>query len=444
MTLPLHILLSGGIPSQFGAVGPMSAGPAAPTTSSTVTLQQLQQNALKPYQPRPQPRFFPSKTTATGATPRQTKTASNIVSTAKAAAAASPKLYAPKLSRLAKSVSDPLKNTPAPSASVPAAGYTEPDFTARPQGEADHEGFLFGEMLSQGRHTPAQIVQSWENIQERKDRRLTARSNYFASLIQDRHRADLQRRNQHDVTAATNLRAAIGNMMQVKLKEAELRFRARQFNAKTKSSILGQAVSTFGPTAITKEMREASTRIVDMSDAIATINKFQAISDEAQGMGAIGDMVHAAKYFFNMGDARTFEELRNKIIFKIKSALGSSKLADSDKEAANLMRTVPGAGADQKAVVQWVMDARRVFEKHRRSAFDVLDSSNPNYGESIRRRIDDMVIEELNAMEESVRITGARTQAELKQLEDETRAFYRLPPSANVSTTVTVPPRKVR
>lgn len=136
-----------------------------------------------------------------------------------------PQMGAPRLQ-------DPAPLGPAPRSDVTTrpGDVAQPDFEARPDGEAEMEAYLFGQMVLRGNRAPQAMQNSWRDIQTAKRSRITQRATYQADLIKERHRQALMQNREADRYDVENERAVMGEIMANRRQEADMKMRARQFN----------------------------------------------------------------------------------------------------------------------------------------------------------------------------------------------------------------------
>lgn len=267
------------------------------------------------------------------------------------------------------------------------AEYLPPAFTARPQGEADYEAFLFQTMVSRGSFTPAHISREWGDIQRRKSTRVAARAEHAANLIRERHRADLSMRNATTLQQRELANKTYDRLNAINLQEAELQMRAREFNANARNMMSVSARTAVKPFKPDKVYMENVDKITSTTKTMDTLTQFGRLANLGQGWGdlyAYG--VQPALSFAGVPANREFERLRETLRIEIMSTL-SSKQTDSNKEGERLARTIPRAGADPETTRLWVQRANEYLQARQQSYVDAVNQQNPGYGDRVRERL---------------------------------------------------------
>ena len=270
-----------------------------------------------------------------------------------------PQLRTPQLSDAEVQGQIPQQNPLERARAASSAGeirYEEPDFLARPEGEAELEDFAWRRMVSMGSHAPPAMVQQWQGIQRAKQVRMDQRARYFSTLIADRHRADLQFRNQSSADNARATQNALQRSAEMAFRGARLKMEARAANqrernrynmqlAGTTQAIMGSMNTS--PEDIRKVVKEVQPRFDQNVAALQEVIDMNRYVTEAGDFG--GAPGRAWDYLKRqIGSEKAIEAQRslNAIASRIRSSLaeGNSRLFDSEGDMRFFMSTQGNVG----------------------------------------------------------------------------------------------------
>lgn len=296
-------------------------------------------------------------------------------------------------------------------------GYKEPDFTARPEGEAEMEKFLFGRLLSMGRRAAPGIWQQWGAMQQRKSQRVAARAEHFANLIRQRHAGDIQRRNMTDVQRQAMLRSTLNSVTQIGMKEAELQYRANEFMKEMRFKLLGESLK--GQTIKPAQMKQAfvaANQVNDITRSLSTLTEFGNLAHKGLGMGYAGFPQVFAERLVGVESRQRHDQLRMELKLDIVRALKSARTADSQKEGEDLKATIPSYLQGKDSTLRWVERARQFLESQRVLAAEEANANMPGLGTRTAKRLEPVVADHVQSMIINNQQVQGRSHAELMQL----------------------------
>lgn len=242
--------------------------------------------------------------------------------------------------------------------------YEEPDFLARPEGEEELEDFAWRRMVSMGNYAPPAMVQAWGNIQQAKQGRMEERAKYFSSLIQQRHRADLQLRNQSAADRAANARSALRNVAEIGMTNARLKMEARTSNQRAMNQYNMQLAGTtqnimgatgVDPSALKETVKEVQPNIDQAVEVMQNIMDLEKLAGEAGGWG--GMFGQGIDWFErNRGSQKAIQarQALKKIAMAtlLKAADGKSRLFDSAADRKAFEDTMANMGSMNEATIR--------------------------------------------------------------------------------------------
>lgn len=275
--------------------------------------------------------------------------------------------------------------------------YTAPDFLARPDGEAMLEDFAFRQMLVMGDNAPKALQQQWGNIQQAKMARLGARANYFADLIKERHKADLQRRNQSDVDQAADTRAALDRVADIRKQSVQLRLQADIANARARQQAAAanagaQAALLKGATgALSPKQASFIAPKLDAMRAqghlLQRLDEFGAKARELEGIMGMGDLSRGIVWggkFLGYDKATAFNTIMNELelerVMELAKAAGARSI-DSDAERAKLRDAFVNSGNDLTFFLKRIEETKRKVADALRGTGQIVDRVD-TYGQS--------------------------------------------------------------